>query len=58
MIQFLTIESLFPTEKYHSMQDVYGDDYVDMNVVHHWAEKCQDGKPGRFFMIKDKIGDL
>jgi len=47
VIQFLTMEKVPPIEIHRQMQDVYGDQCVDVSRVRRWVRRFKDGEMGQ-----------
>jgi len=47
VIEFLTVEKVPPIEIHRWMQDVYGDQCVDVSTVRRWARRFKDGELGQ-----------
>jgi len=46
VIEFLTAEKVLLIEIHRRMQDVYGDQCVDVRTVRHWVWRFKDGRTG------------
>ena len=47
VIEFLTAEKLPPIESHRRMQDVYGDQCVDVSTVRRWVRRFKDKELGQ-----------
>jgi len=47
VIEFLTAEKVPPIEIHRRMQDVYGDQCVDVSTVRRWVRRYKDGELGQ-----------
>jgi hypothetical protein len=57
VIEFFTAEGVSSIEIHRRMQVVYSDDCVDISTVHHWTNRCKDGKPEKSDLCdKQRIG--
>lgn len=53
IFEFLTAEKVSPTEIYHRLNGVYGDDTVDRSIGNRWVIKFCGCKPGKDTIVDE-----